>query len=93
MQYALKHISLTFWVAILLAGIAPLGFAATPDSSAVEQILQLAAADSCPARCEQNKKDCFARYTFTDSFGVKGVTVEGTRICWTAFHECMKQCK
>ena len=93
MQQTAYHIFKVFAVVTLLVGMVTPGFAASPDIAAAEQILQLAAADDCGARCEQNKKSCFSQYTFTNSFGVKGVTPEGTRICWEGYRECMKNCK
>ena len=39
--------------------------------------------------CTARRKQCIKKYIRTNNFGVKGVTVEGTRICWAEYRQCM----
>lgn len=63
---------------------------AAPDKT--QPPVQLAQSASCKESCEKKRKSCTVPYTFTNSFGVRGVSVEGTRICWAQYRACIKNC-
>ena len=56
--------------------------------------IQIAALDqSCVAKCDAQKEQCFAQYTQSDSTHGTYVTPDGYKICWQTYHECKKNCE
>ena len=41
--------------------------------------------------CTAKRKQCIQQYTRTNSHGVKYVTPEGTKLCWSQYRKCKGQ--
>ncbi|MEW5891532.1 MAG: hypothetical protein AB1697_00090 [Pseudomonadota bacterium] len=56
--------------------------------------LQLAqsANAACVQKCEEQKQRCFDQYKKSDSVSGSYITPEGHKLCWSAYHECKRNC-
>lgn len=51
-----------------------------------------ALASDCIQRCDKSKSQCMLQYTKSDAKSGRYVTPEGHKTCWSAYHECKKNC-
>lgn len=64
----------------------------TPAGQDAPLLLAQSANAACVQKCEEQKQRCFDQYKASDSRSGTYITPEGHKVCWSAYHECKKNC-